>query len=91
MVQASDANVPGIEADLRFHRAILAAGRNALLLQMGTLIGVGLSMSHRFSREAFVIFLPMHRQVMDAISDGDAAGARAAMQAAAHRHARRIR
>jgi DNA-binding FadR family transcriptional regulator len=80
MVQTSEANVPGIEADLRFHRAILAAGNNALLLQMGTLISVGLSISHRFSREAFVIFLPLHRKVMEAIDEGDAAGARAAMR-----------
>jgi GntR family transcriptional regulator, galactonate operon transcriptional repressor len=80
MVEASDANVPGIEADLRFHRGILAAGRNALLLQMGNLIGVGLSISHRFSRESFVIFLPQHKTVMDMIKERDAPGARAAMQ-----------
>ncbi len=80
MVEASEANVPGIEADLRFHRAILAAGSNALLLQMGNLISVGLSISHRFSREAFAIFLPLHRKVMEAIQASDAPGARAAMQ-----------
>jgi GntR family galactonate operon transcriptional repressor len=80
MQEASDANLPGIEADLRFHRGILAAGRNALLLQMGNLISVGLSISHRFSHEAFVIFLPLHRAVMDAIKQGDGDRARAAMQ-----------
>jgi GntR family galactonate operon transcriptional repressor len=80
MTQASQASAPGIEADLRFHRGILAAGRNPLLLQMGNLISVGLLISHRFSRESFVIFLPMHKKVMDAIKDGDAAGARRAMQ-----------
>ena len=53
MVEASQANTPGIEADLRFHRGILAAGRNPLLLQMGNLISVGLLISHRFSRESF--------------------------------------
>jgi DNA-binding FadR family transcriptional regulator len=79
MVEASQASVPGIEADLRFHRGILAAGRNPLLLQMGNLIGVGLFISHRFSRESFVIFLPQHRKVMEAIKAGDAEGARAAM------------
>ena len=31
-----------VHIDLRFHRGILAAGRNPLLLQMGNLIGVGL-------------------------------------------------
>lgn len=80
MVEASQASIPGIEADLRFHRAILAAGGNPLLLQMGNLIGVGLLISHRFSREAFVIFLPGHRAVMDAIKAGNAEAARAAMR-----------
>ena len=80
MTEASEADIPGIEADLRFHRGILAAGRNPLLLQMGNLIGVGLLISHRFSRESFVIFLPAHKKVMDAIKDGDAAGATLAMQ-----------
>ena len=46
------ANVSGVEADLRFHRGILAACGNALLLQMGNPIGVGLTISHRFSNEA---------------------------------------
>ena len=80
MAEASQANVPGIEADLRFHRGILAAGRNALLLQMGNLIGVGLLISHRFSREAFEIFLPLHGIVFDAIRARDADGARASMR-----------
>ena len=80
MVAASQATDPGIEADLRFHRGILTAGRNALLLQMGSLIGVGLMASHRFSREAFALFLPMHRAVLDAIKARDAEGARSAMR-----------
>ena len=72
---------PGIEADLRFHRGILAAGGNPLLLQMGNLISVGLLISHRFSRESFVIFLPMHRKVMEAIKDAQCRPERsAAMQ-----------
>jgi GntR family transcriptional regulator, galactonate operon transcriptional repressor len=80
MTEASQANISGIEADLRFHRGILAAGGNALLLQMGNLIGVGLTISHRFSRESFLIFLPKHRAVLDAIKQGDPVAARAAMQ-----------
>ena len=80
MVEASQASVPGIEADLRFHRAILAAGGNALLLQMGNLISVGLSISHRFSRESFAIFLPQHEAVMAAIVARDAGAARQTMQ-----------
>ena len=80
MVEASQATVPGIDADLRFHRGILAAGGNPLLLQMGNLIGVGLHISHRFSHEAFVLFLPGHRAVMEAIKQGDAEEARASMR-----------
>lgn len=79
MVEASQATVPGIEADLRFHRGILAASHNPLLLQMGNLIGAGLAISHRFSRESFVIFLPQHRDVLLAIRSRDVAAARAAM------------
>lgn len=80
MTDAGLAGLPGIEQDLRFHRGILAAGHNPLLLQMGNLIGVGLLISYRFSRESFVIFLPMHKRVMDAIKDGDPDAAKLAMQ-----------
>lgn len=80
MVEASEASRSGIEADLRFHRGILAAGSNPLLMQMGNLIGVGLLISHRFPQGSFALFLPMHRAVLEAISDRDAARARAAMQ-----------
>jgi GntR family galactonate operon transcriptional repressor len=63
--------VPGetaIDADLHFHRSILSAGHNALLLQMGNLIGVGLFISHQTSSESFDVFLPMHKKVLDAIA-----------------------
>ena len=69
MTEASQADVSGIEADLRFHRGILAACHNPLLLQMGNLISVGLLISHRFSRESFIIFLPKHRDVLLAIEE----------------------
>jgi DNA-binding FadR family transcriptional regulator len=80
MSEASQANSSGVEADLRFHRGILAASRNPLLLQMGHLIGAGLLISHRFSRESFDIFLPKHRQVMRAIEAQDPARARKTME-----------
>jgi DNA-binding FadR family transcriptional regulator len=80
MTDAREANEPGIDADLRFHRGILAASRNPLLLQMGNLISVGLYISHRFSKESFALFLPMHGEVMEAISARRPADARAAMQ-----------
>ncbi len=75
MSAAARDNVSGVEADLLFHRSILAASHNALLLQMGNLIAVGLHIAHRISSESFVVFLPMHKAVSDAITrrDGDAA------------------
>lgn len=80
MAEASEATAPGVEADLRFHRGILAAAGNPLLLQMGNLIGVGLYISHRFSRESFIFFLPMHLNVLDAIKARKPDEARTAMR-----------
>ena len=80
MSEAGRNNVSGVEADLRFHRSILAAGHNDLLLQMGNLIAVGLHIAHRISSESFVVFLPMHKAVYDAIVRHDAEAARATMQ-----------
>jgi GntR family galactonate operon transcriptional repressor len=57
-----------IDEDLHFHRAILNAAHNALLLQMGSLIGVGLFISHQISGESFRVFLPRHKRVLDAIA-----------------------
>jgi GntR family transcriptional regulator, galactonate operon transcriptional repressor len=56
-----------IEADLRFHRGILVASHNDLLLQMGNLIGVGLLVSYRISTEPYTVFLSSHKAVLDAI------------------------
>jgi DNA-binding FadR family transcriptional regulator len=67
MTDASQKNISGVEADLRFHRSILAAARNALLLQMGNLIAVGLYISHQISSESFAVFLPLHKKVLEAI------------------------
>jgi DNA-binding FadR family transcriptional regulator len=76
------ADQPGnraIEADLRFHRAVLAGAHNDLLLQMGNLIGVGLTVSYRLSSDSYTVFLPLHKHVLDAIAARDAAEARDAM------------
>jgi GntR family galactonate operon transcriptional repressor len=76
------AEVPGqvaINADLRFHRAVLAGAHNELLLQMSTVIGVGLKVSYRMSSETFLIFLPRHRQVLEAIAARRPEAARDAM------------
>jgi GntR family transcriptional regulator, galactonate operon transcriptional repressor len=69
-----------IDADMRFHRAILAAGHNDLLLQTAALISAGLLVSFRISSESFGVFLPQHKRVLDAIVARDAHAAREAMQ-----------
>jgi GntR family galactonate operon transcriptional repressor len=79
MSQASRLDGEGVAADLQFHRAILAASHNALLLQMGNLIAVGLDITHRISAESFAVFLPLHKEVYEAIAQRDAASAEAAM------------
>lgn len=80
MTKVSPSSSAAIDADLRFHRAILAAGKNALLHQMGHLIAVGLYISHQTSSESFTVFLPQHGKVLDAIRARDAQGARRAME-----------
>lgn len=68
-----------ISADLMFHRSILAAGHNALLLQMGSLIGVGLLVSYRISKDPFTVFLSKHKDVLTAIKARNPDAARKAM------------
>jgi GntR family transcriptional regulator, galactonate operon transcriptional repressor len=69
-MQAVDhASEAAIDADLRFHQAILACTHNDLLLQMGGLIGVGLVVSFRISSNSYPVSLPLHRQVFEAIRD----------------------
>jgi GntR family galactonate operon transcriptional repressor len=68
-----------ISADLLFHRSILAAGHNALLLQMGSLIGVGLLVSYRISKDPFTVFLSKHKDVLKAIQARKPETARKAM------------
>jgi DNA-binding FadR family transcriptional regulator len=80
MSESSIKGVSGVDADLRFHRAILAASKNALLLQVGNLIAVGLYISHQISSDSFTVFLPLHKKVLDAIMARDGAKARAAME-----------
>ena len=69
-----------IDADLRFHRAILAAAHNDLLSQMGGLIGVGLLISFRISSRSYPVSLPLHRELFEAIRDRRPAQAREVME-----------
>jgi DNA-binding FadR family transcriptional regulator len=80
MSKVRETGAAAFDADLRFHRAILAAGKNALLHQMGHLIAVGLHMSHQISSDSFAVFLPQHGQVLAAIRARDPQGARRAME-----------
>jgi DNA-binding FadR family transcriptional regulator len=80
MAAADPAGDTAIDADLRFHRGILAAGHNDLLLQMGNLIGVGLLISYRISSDTFTVFLPQHKAVLDAIADRRPSEGRRAME-----------
>ncbi len=80
MTEANPQDAAAAEADLLFHRSILAAGHNALLLQLGNLIAVGLYIAHKISSESFTVFLPMHKLVLDGIRNRDAAAARHAME-----------
>ncbi|MGE4248006.1 MAG: FadR/GntR family transcriptional regulator [Parvibaculaceae bacterium] len=80
MSKVRETGTAAVEADLRFHRAILAAGKNALLHQMGHLIAVGLYISHQTSSDSFIVFLPQHGQVLAAIRARDPQSARRAME-----------
>lgn len=79
MVAADASSDDAIDADLRFHRAILAATHNDLVLQMGGLIGVGLFVSFRIASQSYTVFLSQHRPVLDAIVARDPRAARGAM------------
>ena len=77
-----DVEEPGneaISADLRFHRALLAAAHNHLLLQMGNLIWAGLTVSHRLSSDSYEVFRPLHKEVLAAVAARDPQGAHDAM------------
>ena len=67
MESADQTSDVAIDADLRFHRAILAGSHNELLMQMGGIIGVGLLISFRISSESYGVSLLEHLLVLDAI------------------------
>lgn len=82
--EAMEASKPSsddaIGADLLFHQSILAAAHNALLLQMASLIGVGLLVAYRISPDPFTVFLPTHKDVMLAVKARQPEAARQAME-----------
>jgi DNA-binding FadR family transcriptional regulator len=80
MQTAEHGSDAAIDADIRFHRALLAAGHNDLLLQMGMLISAGLLVSFRISTRTFAEMLLHHGRVLDAIRSRNAGAARDAME-----------
>ncbi len=79
MEAAEEPGAEAIDADLRFHHAILAGAHNDLLLQVGNLIGVGLTVSYRLSSESYTVFLPLHKTVSEAVANRNPDAARRAM------------
>ena len=72
-----------IGPDLEFHRAIIAASGNDLLSALGQVIEAALTVSFRFgiaNPHGQQHSLKMHKTILDAIVERDAAAARLAMQ-----------
>jgi DNA-binding FadR family transcriptional regulator len=80
MTHAGLNKISGIDADLLFHRSILAASDNPLLLQIGNLIAVGLCIAHKISSESFVVFLPRHKAVYEAAKSRNSLAAHDSME-----------
>lgn len=83
MVAAGDDIEAGIEPDLRFHQSILAATENELLRSLGSMIETALAAGFKASRSLDTVLrnsLPLHKKVMEAISEGDGDTARDTMQ-----------
>lgn len=84
MRQANDGAPEAVEADLAFHRALLAASHNELLERMEMVIATGLAARDRLVHgpghhpEDPV---PSHRAVLDAVRAGDPEAAETAMRA----------
>jgi DNA-binding FadR family transcriptional regulator len=79
MQRAEKPDEASIDADLRFHRAVLAAAHNQLLAQMAGVIGAGLLTSFRISSSSFDVFVPQHGEILAGIRRRDADAARDSM------------
>ena len=84
MAQATDNTAASVEADLRFHLAILEATHNSFMRPFGALIQAALRASFRLTnvdQAAYKRSLLRHRKVFLAIRDGSPEKADLAMQA----------
>ncbi|MEV4755922.1 FCD domain-containing protein [Micromonospora sp. NPDC049559] len=82
MAAASGHAADAVEADLDFHRALLDATHNELLMQMERVIAAGLAQRDNVVHSADPADdpVPSHRRVLDAIRARDAAAAERAMR-----------
>jgi GntR family transcriptional regulator, galactonate operon transcriptional repressor len=81
MHDAADGTGDPVQADLAFHRALLAAAHNELLQQMEVIIAAGLAERDRLVHTGSAPQDPVrsHRAVLDAIRDGRPEAAERAM------------
>ena len=77
---ANQSSKDAIESDIRFHRAILAASHNELIVQMGAMVSVGLTVSFGISSSSFGVFIAHHKRVLEAIRARQPEAARDAMR-----------
>ncbi len=80
-------------ADVRFHLAVFAASRNALIERLSTILGPLLTMSFQAQarrNRAFPLAVGDHRAVYEGIAAGDARAARKAMQFIMNQSAREL-
>lgn len=72
MSAAADGDGDPVEADLAFHRAVLAATHNELLIRTEAVLEAGLGLRDRLVHEALEDDpTPNHAEVFEAIRDGD--------------------
>jgi GntR family transcriptional regulator, galactonate operon transcriptional repressor len=70
-----------VEADVLFHRALLAASGNELLRRMEMVLEPGLAARDRLVHSHPVVSaVELHRAVLEAVRQGDAAQAERAMR-----------
>ncbi len=83
MGRAADGGAEAVEADLSFHRALLAASHNEMLDRMETVISTGLAFRDRLvhaSGHRPMDPVPHHGAVLEAVRAGDPDAAEAAMR-----------
>jgi len=79
-----------VEADLAFHRALLAAAHNELLSRMEVVIEAGLRARDQLvhSGEHWPDSVPVHQAIIDAVEAGDGARAAGAVEELLHQASR---